>query len=138
MTTIRHTSDHGGTEDLDIAARAKVRGELLTDGLLDYVDLNAVDWNVRQQMPSAPASEVQKEALGIIRSLVSEGLFVLGAMSGPRRSWEAWDDPLESAMRRISEVYVAEYDDPPAWIWFSWMKLTDKGRHVAEALSADP
>jgi hypothetical protein len=122
---------------LNSVAQAKVREELLAEGLLDYVDLNAVDWKFRQQMPSAPVSEVQSETLGMIRSLVSEGLVVLGAMSGAGRRWEAWDDPLDTAMRRISEVYVGEYDDPPAWIWFSWMKLTDKGRHAAEALSAD-
>jgi len=104
------------------------------DGLGDYIDLNAVDWNVRQHNPSASRQEVQNETLAVIRSLVSEGLVVLGAMSGEGGRWQAWQEPLDASLQKISDVYVSQYDDPPAWVWSSWMALTDKGRNVAEAL----
>lgn len=54
-------------------AREKVRHGLLLDALGDPVDLNSIDWHVRQQNPSATPSEVQNETLEVIRSLVSEG-----------------------------------------------------------------
>ncbi|MBS4729254.1 hypothetical protein MSM1_13215 [Mycobacterium sp. SM1] len=77
---------------------------------------------------------MQNETLAVIRSLVSDGLFVLGAMTGEGRRWEPWDEPLEESMRKIAEVYLNHYDDPSAWIWYAWMKLTDEGRKAAQAL----
>lgn len=44
-------------------ALEKVRAELLTDGLADYVDLGAVDSQVTRHNPSAPISQVQRETL---------------------------------------------------------------------------
>jgi len=44
-------------------------------------------------------------------------------------------------MQKISDAYVHHYDDPAAWIWAAWMKLTHNGKQVARALgqaSTDP
>ncbi|WP_282100904.1 hypothetical protein [Mycobacterium sp. SM1] len=30
--------------------------------------------------------------------------------------------------------YLNHYDDPLAWVWYAWMKLTDEGRKAAQAL----
>ncbi|ORA19549.1 hypothetical protein BST12_17150 [Mycobacterium angelicum] len=138
MIGTHHGSDGTVTEAIDQmnpAARENVRKELLLDGLVDYIDLNAVDWNVRQHNPSASRQEVQNESLAVIRSLLSEGLVVLGAMSGEGGRWRAWQEPLDASLQKISDVYVSRYDDPPAWVWSSWMALTDKGRSVAESTS---
>ncbi len=40
----------------------------------------------------------------------------------------------DESMQKISDVYVTHYDDKPAWVWFAWMELTDKGKRVARAL----
>lgn len=87
-----------------------------------------------QQYPSASVSEVQNETLATIRSLADDGLIVLGAMSGEGGRWEAWDGPPEKSIQKISDAYITQYDDPPAWVWSAWMELTDKGERVARAL----
>jgi hypothetical protein len=112
----------------------KVRAELLTDGLADYVDLGAVDSQVTRHNPSATVSEVQRETLEMIRSLVSDGLFELGDLSGEGGSLVAWGESLDESIQKISDVYLAHYDDPPAWVFSAWMELTDKGERVARAL----
>ncbi|WP_236055997.1 hypothetical protein [Mycobacterium sp. SM1] len=117
-----------------LLARQKLRRALLIEGAADEVDLGMVDFYVTRQHPSASLAEIQNETLAVIRSLVSDGLFVLGAMTGEGRRWEPWDEPLEESMRKIAEVYLNHYDDPSAWIWYAWMKLTDEGRKAAQAL----
>jgi hypothetical protein len=125
-------------------AREKVRHGLLLDALSDPLDLNAVDWHVKQQNRSATPSEVQNETLEVIRSLVSDGLFRLGgevvlgehlggvATEGER--FVAWDDPLDHSIRKISHVYVRHYDDPERWMYSAYMQLTDKGEQLAQSL----
>src|ERR1700722_18472277 len=114
-------------------ARAKVRNELLTDGLADYVDLGAVDSQVSRHNPSASVPEVQRETLETIRSLVNDGLFELGDLSGEGGSLVAWTGSLDESIRRVADVYVAQYDDPPAWVFSAWMALTHKREQVARA-----
>jgi hypothetical protein len=115
-------------------ARERVRAELLTDGLADYVDLGAVDSQVSRHNPQAGASDVQRETLAMIRSLVSDGLFELGDLAGEGGSLVVWSGSLDESIQRISDVYVVHYDDPPAWVFSAWMELTDKGERVARAL----
>lgn len=125
-------------------AREMVCHGLLLDALGDPVDLNAVDWHVRQHLPSATPSEVQNETLEIIRSLVSDGLFRLGGASvlGERLGGVAtegeqfvpWNEPLDHLMHKISRVYVKHYDDPERWMYSAFMELTDKGEQVARSL----
>jgi hypothetical protein len=116
-------------------ARQKVREELLLDGLEGAVPLTLVDSHVVQENPSASVPEVQAETLETVRALVSDGLFVLGAMSGEGGRWEAWTEPLEKSIQKISNAYLTHYDNPQVWVWASWMKITDTGRQVARALS---
>lgn len=124
--------------------REKVRHGLLLDGLGDPLDLNAVDWHVKQQNPAASPSEVQDETLEVIRSLVSDGLFKLGsakvlgahpggvATEGER--FVPWNEPLDHAMRKISHVYVKHYDDPERWMYSASLQLTDKGEQLARSI----
>ena len=116
------------------SARERVRAELLTDGLADYVDLGAVDSQVSRHNPHARASDVQHETLATIRSLVSDGLFELGELSGEGGSLIVWSGSLDDSIKKISDVYVGHYDDPPAWVFSAWMELTAKGERVARAL----
>jgi len=117
------------------SALEKVRAELLTDGLADYVDLGAVDSQVSRHNPSAAVPEVQRQTLEMIRSLVSDGLFELGDLSGKGGSLVVWSESLDESIQKISDVYVAHYDDPADWVFSAWMELTDKGERVARALA---
>jgi hypothetical protein len=127
-----------------IDAREKVRHGLLLGALGDPVDLNSVDWHVRQQNPSATPSEVQIETLAVIRSLVSEGLFRLGgevvlgdhpggvATEGER--FVEWNRSLDRSLHKISLVYLRHYDDPERWMYSAFLELTDKGEQLARSL----
>jgi hypothetical protein len=116
-------------------ANQKVREELLLDiAAADELPITQVDYYVRQHYPSASVPEVQSETLKTIRSLAEDGLIVLGAMSGDGGRWKAWVGSLDTSMQLISDVYVTQYEDPPSWVFFAWMKLTEEGERVAQAL----
>jgi hypothetical protein len=115
-----------------MATSAQIRESLLLKGLGKPVALNAVDWKIKHDKPSASASEVQDEALEVIRSLVDDGLFKLGAVHhhhfvSSRRS-------LDRSMHQISHRYVDHYDDPERWMFAAWLKLTSKGQQLALSL----
>lgn len=118
--------------------REKACHGLLLDGLGNILDLNAVDWHVRQQNPTASPSEVQNEALEVIRSLVSDGLVRLGGMTQEREHsperFIAWNDPLDHSIHKISHVYVRHYDDPERWMYSVWLQVTDKGEQLAQSI----
>jgi hypothetical protein len=90
--------------------------------------------HVKQELPSASLSEVQSETLETIRTLVGDELFVLGDLSGEHGRFAAWKESLDTSIQKISDVYITQYDDPPAWVFSAWIKLTDKGERVARAL----
>jgi hypothetical protein len=119
------------------SAREKIRAELLLGALQGALPLTAVDSCVTQQNRSASVTEVQDETLATIRSLVGDGLFVLGDLSRETGRVVLWSGPLDESIQKISDVYVAKYDDPPAWVWSAWMELTDNGERLARALEED-
>lgn len=110
------------------------REKILIQGLIDWVDLARIHWHVTQENPSAPPSEVQQKTLGTIRSLVADGLFELGDLSGEDGRFAAWETPLDESMKRIYDLYVKHFDNNSLWIWECWLNLTDKGEQVAQPL----
>jgi hypothetical protein len=109
-----------------------IRDNLLLKGLGRPVALNAIDWKVKQENPSASDSQVQQETLDTIRSLVDDGLFRLGEVEKFR--FVASKRSLDRSMRTISHQYVGHYDEPKRWMYSAWMKLTDKGQQLAQCL----
>jgi len=108
------------------------RDNLLLKGLGRPVPLNAIDWKIKQQNPSASDAQVQKETLETIRTLVDDGLFRLGDVNKFR--FVAANRPLDRSIHKISHRYVGHYDDPRRWMFSAWMKLTDKGQQLALSL----
>jgi hypothetical protein len=90
---------------------------------------------VTENNPGAPVSEVQDQAILLIRSLISEGLFDVGDLSGRGAQFVAWDTPLDESMQRIHDLYVKRFDDKSDWPWAVWLKLTDKGESVARSVA---
>lgn len=116
--------------------REQIRTEILLDiAAGGELPITQVDYYVKRQYPSASVADVQNETLATIRSLADDGLIVLGAMSGEGGRWEPWDGPLDNSIRKIAVLYVTHYDDPPAWVFSAWMKLTDKGERVVHTLA---
>jgi hypothetical protein len=111
---------------------AQIRENLLLKGLGKPVALNAVDWKIKHDKPSAPASEVQDETLEVIRTLVDDGLFTLGAVRKHR--FVSSKRSLNWSMHQISHQYVDHYDDPMRWMFSAWMQLTSKGEQLALSL----
>jgi hypothetical protein len=66
----------------------------------------------------------------MIRELVSEGLFVLGAPTR-RGEFDAWDVPLDVAMTKIENAYVKNFDDRWGWVTIAWLNQTDEGKKLA-------
>jgi hypothetical protein len=115
-----------------MATSAQIRENLLLKGLGKPVALNAVDWKIKHDKPSASASEVQDETLEVTRSLFDEGLFKLGAVHHHR--FVSSKRSLDRSMHQISHQYVDHYDDPKRWMFSAWMKLTSKGQRLALSL----
>ncbi len=109
-----------------------VRDNLLLKGLGRPVALNAIDWKIKQQKPFASPEQVQTETLETIRSLVDDGLFRLGNVN--RFRFVGSKLSLDRSIHKISHRYVNHYDDPNRWMFSAWMKLTDKGRQLAQSL----
>ncbi|WIM88047.1 hypothetical protein PT015_00480 [Candidatus Mycobacterium wuenschmannii] len=108
------------------------RENLLVQGLGRPVALNAVDWKIKHDNPSASVSDIQDETLGVIRALVDDGLFTLGSVR--RHRFVSSRRSLNRSMHRISHQYVDHYDDPKRWMFSAWMKLTNKGQRLAQSL----
>jgi hypothetical protein len=110
------------------------RESILIEGLDDWVDLGRIHRNVAQASPSLSLSEVQQKTLDTIRSLVSDGLFELGDLSGKGGHFVSWQASLEDSMKIIYDVYITHFDDRDLWYWYCWLNLTTKGEQVAEPL----
>ena len=112
------------------------RENVLLRGLVDWVALDRIHWDVAQENHGAPLSVVQTKTLELIRSLVDEGLFELGDLTGNEGRFAPWDSTLDESIKRIRDVYVTNFDDQNVWPWYGWLDLTEKGERVAQEIEA--
>lgn len=76
----------------------------------------------------------QKLLMSTVRSLIDDGLMVIGNIDGGSdERVEPWDLSLDDAMARICDEYVVNHDDRN-WIWRTWFALTERGERAAGAL----
>jgi len=122
--------------DTDRGVVMSARDEVLLQGLIDWVALCSVHGDVAEGNPGEPLAVVQDKVLDLIRSLVTDGLFELGDLATPDHRFGAWDAPLDESIQQIRDVYVNQFDDDPEWWFYCWLKLTEKGRKLAEAIEA--
>jgi hypothetical protein len=111
------------------------RDEVLTYGLIDWVELDQIHRYVAQENAGEPLSVIREKTLDLIRSLVNDGLFEVGDLKDGGGRFAAWNIPLDESMRRIHDVYVTNFADQNTWRWFCWLDLTEKGQQVAEAIA---
>jgi hypothetical protein len=114
-----------------VLVNPSARENVLLLGLVDWVPLERVHYEVSNANKNATPSDVQTKTLRLIDTVVGEGLFVLGELAPKGVRFIPWDVPLDVAMQRLREVYVDGFDQPETWKWFCWLDLTDKGEQAA-------
>jgi hypothetical protein len=117
-------------------AQDRLRMELLTSGLYDWVPLVEVQTAITHYHLAETLRAQQDLALQTIRSLVEDGLMQIGDLPGPDGNFPAWNLPVETAIERVHDRFVRHYDDPTKWEFSIWLGLTDSGRRTANALKA--
>lgn len=120
--------DTQGNKDGD----ERLRSELLTSGLSDWVSLAEVQQIISHFQLADSDAERQDLTLRTIRSLVEDGLMEIGELPGPGEAFPAWE-PIDVAMDRLHERFVGHYDEPTSWDYSIWLGLTDAGRRVVTA-----
>ena len=111
------------------------RDEVLGWGLIDWVELDRIHQYVVEENVGQPISVIQSKTLELIRSLVSDGMFVLGDVKR-NLGFTAWNTSLDESIQRIRDVYVTNFHDENTWMWFCWLGATEKGLEAAKALAA--
>jgi hypothetical protein len=123
---------HHAQRDQDAGER--LRMELLSSGLSDWVSLAEVQQIVSHFELANTDEERQDLILRTIRSLLQDGLMQIGELPGPNEEFPVWE-PIDVAMDRLHERFVNHYAKPASWDYSIWLGLTEAGRKtVANAL----
>lgn len=112
------------------------RESVLLRGLVDWIALDRIHWDVAQENQGAPLLVVQDKTLELIRSLVDEGLAELGDLASEDSKFAPWDSSLDESIERIRNVYVAHFHDENVWPWYAWLNLTEEGERVAQEIES--
>ncbi len=84
---------------------------------------------------AAPLAVQQDLALRAIRSLLDDGLMQIGDIMGASdERIVPWDLPIDAAMQRVYDLFVAHYDEPALWEFTIWLGLTPAGEQLAHRL----
>jgi hypothetical protein len=118
-----------GTNDSDA-----LRDQLLRDASGgECLSLAHVDHVARRMAPDSLSAR-QELLMGTVRSLIVDGLMVVGQIDGGSdERVEPWNTSLDDAIARIHDDYVVHHDDRD-WVFGIWFALTDSGERAAEAL----
>src|SRR4051794_4783473 len=106
------------------------REKVILWGLVDWVELERVHDVIAQANPTDSVSVVQYKTLELIRSLVSERVFLVGDLNGPDHRFAAWNCTLDESLQRIRGEYVDRFEDTRTWPWYCWLDLTDEGVRI--------
>jgi len=116
-------------------AYERLRAEVLTSGLSDWVSLAEVQQIITHFQLAETDSERQDLVLRTIHSLLNDGLMQIGELPGPDGRFPAWE-PIDVAMDRLRERFVDHYAERTSWDYSIRLGLTESGRPVAKALRA--
>jgi hypothetical protein len=124
--------------DTDDTALAAVRDQVLRDALGECLPLAHVDGVVARLCPGETLPEQQELVLRAVRSLLDEGLVVVGdIVGGSDERVEPWDLMTEYAVAQIHDRYVDHHDDQ-TWSFNTWFALIKRGQHLAKRLGEQP
>ncbi len=112
------------------------RDEVLFRAQFGLFGLWAVHNRVFREQPDRSPEVLQQETFDLVRSLVDDGLAVIGDRT--QQGFVAWTVPVGDGLERIRAEYAAHIADkevsafdPP------WLKLTEAGRQAAQTVPVD-
>lgn len=106
------------------------RHKLLVEGRHDWVKLWDVHRHVAEESSAETLAEVQNKAVGLVRSLISEGLAEVGDLRDHGARFEPWTSTLDESIQRIRAAYVDHFDDRAGWPGTLWLRITDEGKRI--------
>jgi hypothetical protein len=119
----------------DVTLHSKLREQLLLDGVNDCLPMAHVNSVAAQTCPDEPKSARHDVVLSVIRSLLDDGLMVVGDIVGASdERVEPWRLSVEDAMARIRDSYVVRHESDE-WVFTIWFALTDRGQEAANRVS---
>jgi hypothetical protein len=126
--------DGGDAADPNLA---RLRERFLRDLVGDCLPLAHFDYVAAQLAPADAVAVRQTLLTGTVRSLLEDGLIVVGRIvGGSDERVDPWDLSLDDAMSLFYDEYVVHHDDQN-WAFGTWFALTDSGEHAAEALETE-
>ena len=112
------------------------RDEVLFRAQFGLFGLRAVHDRVFREQPDGSPEAVQQVTFDLVRSLVDDGLAVIGDRT--KQGFVAWTVPVGDGLERIRAEYAAHIADkevsafdPP------WLRLTEAGRQAAQTVPVD-
>ncbi|MCV7196792.1 hypothetical protein [Mycobacterium angelicum] len=109
----------------------RLRAELLTSGLDDWVPLVEVETVINRASLADTLAAQQDLALRTIRTLLEDGLMQIGDLPGPGENFAGWGISIDAAMQRVYDLFIVNYDDRARWDLTIWLGLTPAGEQLA-------
>lgn len=106
------------------------REKLLVEGLHDWLKLWQVHRHVAEESLSSSLAEVQQRTIGLVGSLISDGVAEIGGLRDHGARFEPWIASPKETLQRLSVEYVDRFNDRAGWPWTVWLCLTDKGKEI--------
>lgn len=119
----------------EVTAQKTLRADILAIGVDDFVSMADVQACIYDGLLADFSSETQQLVVNTVRSLLEDGLVVVGDIPGrDDPGFIAWPGTVNEVMTRFIDIFVGCNEDPIQWQYRIWLDLTAKGRQV----SADP
>jgi hypothetical protein len=109
----------------------KCLDEILKRGADDWVDAAEVVFVVRSLCAPKTDADARQLSIDAVRELVNRDLASIGDID--KNGFHEWNDPIDQALRKIQDQWVALTRDPIVGELF-WLCNTDKGDQKAKSL----
>jgi len=103
----------------------------------ESLSLSDIDSIIQYDYRAEPLPTRQSRVITAIKSLLNDGLIVIGDPGFTGEPVESWKLPTEEALARLHERYVTHYDDFSKWGWCTWFELTPEGERAAAKVKGD-
>ena len=104
----------------------EMRKHLLIECSDDYLGLWSIIWLIRRKLKNANSDQVRRETLGIIRTLLDDGLIQAGFPT-PAGGFEPWSLSPAETIRRIELEWDLLGREPNIGD-IAWFTAADKGQ----------